>query len=120
MITFCVRNVIFQSSLKSKHFFCTRHFAKEINPATKTWNILTRDVPVLLGLKKPEIVYPENADVVIIGGGFIGTAAAYWLKSRAIHGLEIVVLEKDTTVSKNCSNKLPTCALQFPCIDYNI
>ncbi|CAG5021462.1 unnamed protein product [Parnassius apollo] len=41
----------------------------------------------------------EHADVVIIGGGFIGTSVGYWLKTRAGAGLSVVILEKDLTYS---------------------
>lgn len=53
----------------------------------------------LLGSKDKSIIYPEHADIVIIGGGFIGSAIAYWLKKRTGEGLTVVVLEKDFTVS---------------------
>lgn len=56
-------------------------------------------MPSFLSSKDKPFVYPEHADVVIIGGGFIGSAVAYWLKKRTAEGLSVVVLEKDFTVS---------------------
>ncbi|KAJ2953547.1 hypothetical protein O0L34_g1149 [Tuta absoluta] len=46
-------------------------------------------------MDKKAAVYPTHADIVIIGGGFIGASVAYWLKNRAGEGLSVVVFEKD-------------------------
>ena len=89
-----------------------RHYARNHNPFTKTLNILANDMPSFLSSKDKPMVYPEHADVVIIGGGFIGSAVAYWLKKRTAEGLSVVVLEKDFTVSRK---SIPR---QFS--DYNI
>ncbi|KPJ11772.1 hypothetical protein RR48_08078 [Papilio machaon] len=55
-------------------------------------------------LNKKSAIYPEHADVVIIGGGFIGSSVGYWLKTRAGSGLSVVVLEKDLSYSKVQNN----------------
>lgn len=47
--------------------------------------------------KKTE--FQSHCDVLIIGGGGVGSSIAYWLKKRAFSGLNVVVLEKDCTVS---------------------
>lgn len=80
-------------------FSYRRYSIDHKNPFTRTWGVLSKEVPVFLGLNKKEIVFPEHADVVIIGGGFIGTAAAYWLKVKAGEGLSVVVIENDPLVS---------------------
>lgn len=80
--------------------FSYRRYSKETkNPFTRTWSVLSKEVPVFLGLNKKEVVFPEHADVVIIGGGFIGSAVAYWLKMKAGDGLAVVVIENDPMVS---------------------
>lgn len=43
--------------------------------------------------------FQSHCDVLIIGGGGVGASIAYWLKKRAFGGLNVVVLEKDPTVS---------------------
>lgn len=47
----------------------------------------------------------SHCDVLIIGGGAIGSSTAYWLKKKAREGLNVVVLEKDPTYKK-CSTVL--------------
>lgn len=39
-------------------------------------------------------------DVVIIGGGAMGSSTAYWLKKKAQNDLNVLVIEKDPTVTK--------------------
>lgn len=48
--------------------------------------------------KGPETI-PDHCDVLIIGGGAMGSSTAYWLKQR-VPGkeLKVVVVEKDSTV----------------------
>lgn len=45
-------------------------------------------------------IFPSHCDVVIVGGGAMGSSIAYHLKERARDGLRIVVLEQDSTYSK--------------------
>lgn len=39
-------------------------------------------------------------DVVVIGGGAMGSASAYWLKERN-KNINVAVIEKDPTVKKS-------------------
>lgn len=43
--------------------------------------------------------FPQHCDVVVIGGGAVGSSIAYWLKQRARDGLRVVVVEKDPSAS---------------------
>ncbi|CAH1117776.1 unnamed protein product [Phaedon cochleariae] len=98
----------------------TRSFHKALqlnqefeNPISRTLRILTDDIRN----KKKEILrdeytpslsrgFPRQADVVIIGGGAIGSSIAYWLKEKtSLEGISVVVLEKDPTY-KSCSTAL--------------
>lgn len=47
-----------------------------------------------------EDIFPTHCDVAIIGGGGVGASVAYWLKEKARDGLNVVVLERDPTVSR--------------------
>lgn len=44
--------------------------------------------------------FQSHCDVLVIGGGGVGASIAYWLKKRGLHGVNVVVLEKDPTVSR--------------------
>ncbi|XP_050361785.1 FAD-dependent oxidoreductase domain-containing protein 1 [Nymphalis io] len=77
-----------------------RNYAKSVNPFTRTWGMINDEIKS--GFKQKSD-YPEHADVVIIGGGFIGSSVAYWLKSRAGEGLSVAVIEKNTTYEM-CQN----------------
>lgn len=43
--------------------------------------------------------FQSHCDVLVIGGGGVGASIAYWLKKRGRDGVNVVVLEKDPTVS---------------------
>jgi len=44
--------------------------------------------------------FQTHCDVLVIGGGGVGSSIAYWLKEKARDGLNVVVVEKDDTVRK--------------------
>lgn len=84
---------------------CNRqHSSKPEHPFTRTVRILSEDLKNLTNIKKYNEkirnLFPSHADVVIIGGGAMGSSIAYWLKEKTgKDSLEVVVLEKDPTVS---------------------
>lgn len=43
-------------------------------------------------------IFPNHCDLVIIGGGAIGSSIAYWCKTIGLQSLRIVVIEKDQSV----------------------
>lgn len=42
-------------------------------------------------------MFQSHCDILVIGGGGVGSSIAYWLKKRAREGLSVVVVEKDPT-----------------------
>lgn len=52
-----------------------------------------------------EDIFPHYVDVVIIGGGIMGSSVAYWMKHKAQEGLRILVVERDQTYTR-CSTTL--------------
>lgn len=42
-------------------------------------------------------IFQTHCDVVVIGGGGVGSSVAYWLKEKAREGLNVVVVERDPT-----------------------
>lgn len=53
----------------------------------------------------------RKCNVVVIGGGAVGSSTAYWLKKRANRDLSVIVLERDPTVSTF------NCILLFLCVN---
>ena len=45
------------------------------------------------------IPIPRESDIVIVGGGLVGTMMAHLLGQRAKKGAKVVVIEKDLSVS---------------------
>lgn len=47
---------------------------------------------------EPTGEFQTHCDVLIVGGGGVGSSIAFWLKKRGHVGLNVVVVEKDPTV----------------------
>lgn len=102
------------SSPRVSRFFTKRSLHKSIklfdredfeNPVLRTARILSDDLKNFFKrVKRPQhgIIegIPTHTDIVVIGGGAIGSAIAYWLKEKSNdNSFEVVVIEKDMSVS---------------------
>lgn len=72
---------------------------KKIQKQTDDIAVEIEDSKYLSG--KIEKQFQTHCDVLVIGGGGMGSSTAYWLKKRARNGLHVVVAEKDSSVSIN-------------------
>ncbi|XP_012149506.1 FAD-dependent oxidoreductase domain-containing protein 1 isoform X2 [Megachile rotundata] len=57
------------------------------------------DEDLIRWMGRPPII-PQQCDVVIIGGGAMGSSIAYWLKKRVFKDLKVIVIERDPTYTK--------------------
>jgi len=86
----------------------------EENPIQRAFRVLKGDmkytVDLLDGsLSEEEVgrrnLIPVECDILIVGGGVIGSSIAYWMKQRALTGLSVIVVEKDPSYA-HCSTVL--------------
>lgn len=51
------------------------------------------------GRYQGDSLFPTHVDILIIGGGAIGTSVAYFLKEKVLDGCRVAVVDRDFTVN---------------------
>lgn len=72
-------------------------FFRKINPPQKRYSAPIETIDNFIQNREDVTLFQSHCDVLVIGGGGVGSSIAYWLKKRAGEGLNVVVVEKDPT-----------------------
>lgn len=75
-----------------------------ISPELKVFNIFRDEFKGYMkkgGSGTPEPPFPKEVDILVIGGGIMGSSVAYWLKQRAPESFSLAVVERDLTYSRS-------------------
>ncbi|CAD7085796.1 unnamed protein product [Hermetia illucens] len=75
---------------KMRNWFASKKLAADVQRELEEADFKPRDIT------GPD-EFQTHCDVLIIGGGGIGSSTAFWLKKAARDGLNVVVVEKDST-----------------------
>lgn len=78
--------------------------AEEISVERKTFNIFRDEFRSYFkanGSEVKEPPFPEEIDILVVGGGIMGSSVAYWLKQRAPESFSLAVLERDLTYTRS-------------------
>lgn len=67
------------------------------------WTILKEEAEGISKMKPPGTDVPRETDVLVIGGGVLGSSVAYWMKERNPKGSNVVVVERDPVYTRSAT-----------------
>jgi FAD-dependent oxidoreductase domain-containing protein 1 len=63
----------------------------------KPYEVPIKQIDYFIQNRERQTLFQHHCDVLVIGGGAIGSSAAYWLKQKGADGINVVVVERDPT-----------------------
>lgn len=95
------RRIELKSGLRTQRLICTRQSSATLSSPFTSSSERTRIYKSDGTVQSEEQgSWPEECDVLVLGGGAVGSSVAYHLRQRAQRGLRVVVVEQDPAVSR--------------------
>lgn len=90
---------ILKNDLKRAKNWVTDKFTRHEAPK-RTHEIPIEQIDYFIQNREQQTLFQHHCDVLVIGGGAIGSSIAYWIKKKASEGINVVVVERDATYSE--------------------
>nr|XP_037269760.1 FAD-dependent oxidoreductase domain-containing protein 1-like [Rhipicephalus microplus] len=82
----------------------SKFVVEEDLPDRRAFKILRDEFRGYMKPKSSEVqepLFPKEVDILVVGGGIMGSSIAYWLKQRAPESFSLAVLERDLTYARS-------------------